>query len=82
MKIKCEVHMIHKWHKCAFYHMKADTTCMVHVAKALRWHDGMRSFRAALRQELHASLDYYADMTPSPVDTAYSIKCLDLFLEE
>eukprot|EP00959_Pyramimonas_sp_CCMP1952_P011163 233751-Pyramimonas_sp.AAC.1 len=46
LKVKCEVHMIYKWFTNAFYHVKDDTACMVHAAKALRWQDGMRSFRA------------------------------------
>ncbi|CAK0800152.1 unnamed protein product [Prorocentrum cordatum] len=82
LKVKCEVHVVFKWHACAFHHVKADTSCMVHAAKALRWQDGMRSFRAALRQELQDTLQYRCDMRPSPVDVARSTKCLDLFLSE
>eukprot|EP00959_Pyramimonas_sp_CCMP1952_P355983 7455165-Pyramimonas_sp.AAC.1 len=55
---------------------------MVHVAKALRWQDAMRSFRAVLRNEIERSLVYYQHQKPSPVDLDYSTKCLDLFLAE
>ncbi|CAK0902123.1 unnamed protein product, partial [Prorocentrum cordatum] len=82
MESKCEVHVVFKWHTCAFHHVKADTSCMVHAAKALRWQDGMRSFRAALRQELQDTLQYRCDMWPSPADVARNTKCLDLFLSE
>ncbi|CAK0895006.1 unnamed protein product, partial [Prorocentrum cordatum] len=82
LRTKCEVHMVHKWFKSCFHHVACDTSCMVNAAKALRWHDGMRSFRATLRNVVESSLVHYPDEKPSAVNTAYSTKVLDLFMAE
>eukprot|EP00959_Pyramimonas_sp_CCMP1952_P425553 8914102-Pyramimonas_sp.AAC.1 len=82
LKLKCEVHMVYKWFKAAFLHTKHDTSSMVHVAKALRSGDAMRSFRTTLRQVISDTLRYHRQRAPSAVDTNYNKMCLDLFLED
>ena len=76
----CEVHKAYGVHRYTFASVHQLTRIVKDIAACLNGSDGMRSFRAALRQTIADWLDYRDGSPPSLREYRQNTELLDLFM--